>query len=356
MPTEIIELTGSPQAMGRQHARSCPDAARAMVRARVDLALSTIRKVDPGIDLQRCLAVALTHLPVQERWAPQVHAEFMALAEGLDLDPAELLIGNGYTDYTDVLRADLAEGAGCTSFIATGQTTADGLTYVGQTWDMHAFAEQHMRIFRRRPERGPGWVTLTTAGCLSLIGLSEAGIAVGNTNLVPTDARPGAMYLTMIHQALRAEEPLAARAAITEAPRASGHYYYLADAEGRAWGIETTATRHTTLEVPGGLLVHANHYHDAGLVELSREPAGENTRAREDLLDGFLRPKLGVLTVEDLMAGLQLAEGPHPVCRPRPEDPNVVNTCAAAIICPQRRTMWVAPGNPAETEFEAVCA
>ncbi len=354
MPTPIIELAGRPEDMGRQHALSCPDAARAMVQARMDLALTTIREVDPDADRARCLEVAAAHLPVQERWAPEVHAEFMALAEGLDLDPAELLIGNGYTDYIDVLRAEVTEGAGCTSFIATGEATADGLTYVGQTWDMNAFAEPHMRVFRRRPERGPGSVTLTTAGCLSLIGLSEAGLAIGNTNVAPTDARPGAMYLAMIHQALRSEGPLAARAAITESPRASGHYYYLADADGRASGIETTRARHVALDLPGGLLVHTNHYHDAGLAELSREAAGENSLAREQLLDGFLRPRVGGLTLEDMIAGLRLDEGPHPVCRARPDDPNAVTTCGAAIMCPQRGTMWVATGHPAEVEFEKI--
>lgn len=356
MPAEIIELTGSPEAMGRQHARTCPDAARAMVQARVDLALQGMAEAGVEPDRHRCLRLAAAHLPVQERWAPEVHAEFMALAEGLEVSPAELLIGNGYTDFIDVLRAEVAEGAGCTSFIATGQATADGLTYVGQSWDMHVFAEPHMRVFRRRPERGPGWVTLTTAGCLSLIGLSEAGIAVGNTNVVPTDAKPGAMYLAMIHQALRAGEPLAARAAITDAPRASGHYYYLADAEGHAWGIETTGTRHAQLAVPDGLLVHANHYHDPDLAQLSRAPAGENTRAREELLDGFLRPKLGALTLEDMITGLRLDEGPHPICRPPNDDPTGFTTCAAAVICPQRRTIWLAPGNPGRTEFEALYA
>ena len=109
-------------------------------------------------------------------------------------------------------------GEGCTSFIATAQATADGLTYVGQTWDMHAFAEPHMRVFRRTPDEGPAWVTLTTAGCLSLIGLSDRQIAVGNTNVAPVDARPGVIYLAMIHEALRSPDYATARAAIAWAP------------------------------------------------------------------------------------------------------------------------------------------
>lgn len=354
MPLEVIVVKGTPQAIGHEHARACAEVGRAMIQARLQLALQAMAEAGMTPDRDRCLRVAEAHLAVQGQWAPRVQAEFMALAEGLQVSPAELLIGNGYTDYIDVLRADLRGGVGCTSFIATGQATADGFTYVGQTWDMHAFAEQYLRVFRLRPERGPGWVTLTTAGCLSLIGLNEAGIAVGNTNLVPNDARPGAIYLALIHRALQSETSAAACAAITEAPRASGHYYYLADAAGRAWGIETTATRHAAVELAEGLLVHANHYRDPELIALVGERAGENTRAREELLDGFLRPRAGRLTLEDMMAGLRLTEGPHPVCRPRPADPKAVSTCAAAIMCPQRRTIWIAAGHPAEAEFEAL--
>ncbi len=353
MGIEIIELGGAPAEMARGHAEACYDSARAMVRARCDLALRRGREVDETLTMERCLRLAAEHLPTHERYSPAVYAELMALAEALEVGADELLIGNGFTDYIDVLRGGPA-GEGCTSFIATGEATADGLTYVGQTWDMNAFAEPHMRVFRREPADGPAWVTLTTSGCLSLIGLSERQIAVGNTNVAPTDARPGVIYLAMIHEALRAPDYAGARAAIAWAPRASGHYYYVAAESGSATGLETTATRHTALPMPDGLLVHANHYHDAELAGLAREPSSINSLAREALLDGFLRERAGDLTLEHFIEGLRLDEGEHPVCRAPVDDPDAVTTCAAAIICPQRRAMWIAPGNPATTEFEEV--
>jgi len=353
MPIEIIELSGSPQEMGRQHAEQVGDAGLAMVRGRCDLALSKAREKDESVDMSRCLSIAAEHLPAHERYSPKVYAEFKALAEGLGVGEGELLIGNGYTDYIDVLMLALDEGAGCTSFIATGEATADGLTYVGQTWDMHAFAEPYMRLFRRQPDEGPAWLTLTTAGCLSLIGLSENGIAIGNTNVAPTDARPGVMYLAMIHQALRSPDFDSTRAAITDAPRASGHYYYLAGPDGSAVGLETTAARHEELPTEHGLLVHANHYHDSALAELSRQAASENSQAREMAVHGYLWPRIGRVQLEDLMACLRLHQGAHPVCRP-PAEPEEATTCAAAIICPQRRTMWVAIANPGTVEFEEV--
>ena len=353
MRIDIIELSGTPAEMGRQHAEQAHEAGLAMVRARCDLALSKAREKDETADMSRCLSLAAEHLPAHEQYSPEVYAEFRALAEGLGVGEDELLIGNGYTDYIDVLMLSLDEGAGCTSFIATGEATADGLTYVGQTWDMQAFAEPCMRLFRRRPDDGPAWLTLTTAGCLSLIGLSESGVAIGNTNVSPTDARPGVMYLAMIHQALRSPDFESAQAAITEAPRASGHYYYLGGPDGSAVGIETTATRHARVPIDGGLLVHANHYHDPDLAEMSRQPASENSFARELTLDGFLRPHLGELDLDAFIEGLSLRQGAHPVCRP-PAEPNEATTCAAAVMCPEQRKMWVATANPRTTEFEEI--
>ncbi|MGI5818478.1 MAG: C45 family autoproteolytic acyltransferase/hydrolase [Armatimonadota bacterium] len=350
---EIITLTGTPEEMARQHAEACYDSAREMIRARCDLALRRGRETREMLTMDRCLQTAAEHLPAHEDYSPAVYAEFIALADALDVGADELLIGNGYTDYIDVLQGELADEE-CTSFIATGAATADGFTYVGQTWDMHAFAEPHMRVFRREPEDGPAWVTLTTSGCLSLIGLSEAQIAVGNTNVAPRDALPGVIYLAMIHEALRSPDYASARAAIEWAPRASGHYYYVASISGSVTGIETTATLHTALPMPEGLLVHANHYHDGELAELSRNEAGENSIAREGMLDGYLRERVGELTLEHFIEGLRLSEGRHPVCRPPTDDPDAGTTCAAAIICPELRKAWLAPGNPATTDFEEV--
>ncbi|MBD3293712.1 MAG: hypothetical protein GF393_12365 [Armatimonadia bacterium] len=126
---------------------------------------------------------------------------------------------------------------------------------------------------------------------------------------------------------------------------------------GSVTGIETTATRHTALPMPDGLLVHANHYQDAELGEFEEpldKQATENSMAREALLDGFLRERVGELTPEDLVKGLRLDEGEHPVCRAPVDDPDEITTCAAAIMCPELRKMWIAGGNPAEAPFEEV--
>ncbi|MCZ7600597.1 MAG: hypothetical protein M5U09_26690, partial [Gammaproteobacteria bacterium] len=111
------------------------------------------------------------------------------------------MAGNGYTDIRDaVVQRPSMEG--CTTFTALADDTADGAVWCGQTWDMNLAMLPFVYVLRREPERGPATVGVTTTGCLSLIGVNDEGIAVGNSNITPLDARPGVMYLAMIHHAL----------------------------------------------------------------------------------------------------------------------------------------------------------
>ena len=101
--------------------------------------------------------------------------------------------------------------------------------------------------------------TLTTAGCLSLSGMNEDGLCVGTTNVRGTDAGAGVGYLSIIHKALSSDSHDAAVSCVTEAPRASGHFYYIADAEGQATALECTGTRLHQERVEQGVYVHCNH-------------------------------------------------------------------------------------------------
>src|SRR5690606_38120980 len=96
-------------------------------------------------------------------------------------------------------------------------------------------------------------------GCLTLIGINSEGIAVGNTNLQARDARPGLQYLSVLHRAIRSRTFDEAVTAVRDAPRAAAHYYYIADANGRAVGLECSAAQSVPLSPRDELLVHCNH-------------------------------------------------------------------------------------------------
>ena len=352
MSLRMITLAGTPLEMGRQHGEQLPREGREMITTRLRLASEAAQKVAPRFDEARRLALADECVPYLRQYSPAVYEEFMGMAEALELSPAELVIGNGWTDFSDLLSRRTREALHeCTSVALFGEMTADGRTYVAQTWDMNVTAGPYMVLVRREPEDGPVSLSLTTAGCLSLIGINEAGIAVGNTNLAPCDARAGVFYLALIHEALAQTDFGRAVDCITRARRLSGHYYYLGGPEGQFCGIETTGERHQVVQPERRYYAHTNHYLERGLMD-GPATAGGNSQGRLARMTALAEGLEGGVTVEDMGGLLRDHEGEHPICR-HCDEPTGAATLGAAVMCPQARTIWAVAGNPCEGDFEA---
>ena len=351
MAFTVIDLEGEPYDMGYSFGQQTEEGTHGLAEERCRLSEKRASEAGRRVSYEDMMRLAAACLTIQKRALPDVHREFMGIADGARIPPEELLIGNGYTDFRDALVVGTASGLGCTSFVATRPATGDGNTYAGQTWDMDASAERFVLAVRRKPRGKPRTISLTTAGCLSLIGMNEVGLTVGNNNLEPRDARPGAIYLAMIHDALGRRTLDEARSAVLDAPRASGHHYYLADENGRVAGIETTAERHAELEPNGGIYVHANHFEAEELQPLAQAPPGENTLHRRRRMEELLSQASGQIGPEMLQEFLADGEGGEELSICRHGD---VRTCAAAVMCPQTRALWFCLGPPDEGEFEVI--
>lgn len=351
MPLRIIELAGTPHDMGYAHGQQLASEVHALAEERQRLCEKELGEAGISVSRADVLGLAKQHLDIQAEHAASVHSEFCGIADGARIPAEELLIGNGYTDFRDVLKLNASPPHECTSFLVKPSASADGCTYLGQTWDMHASAEPLVVVFRRQPKDGPQSITLTTAGCLSLVGVNENGLALGNNNLVPTDARPGVIYLAMIHDFLSQRSFERAKAAITDAPRASGHNYYLADASGQALDVETTAERHVEIDPPAGTYAHANHYEAEALKGLQMDAPGKSSLARKERLSALLSDAEGAIDVARLHECLSDTCGGEEtgICRH-----GEVRSCAAAVMCPQRREVWACQGPPDVNELARI--
>src|SRR5881296_3518073 len=106
-----LVLEGTPYAMGLAHGRALREEIHALAEERLRLSLQRAAEVGRPATRAAALGLAREFLPLQERWSPAVHAEFRGIAEGAAIAPELLLIGNGYTDFVDVLlRTPLASG------------------------------------------------------------------------------------------------------------------------------------------------------------------------------------------------------------------------------------------------------
>jgi len=350
----IAELSGSPRHMGREHGEQFRQAIHEFAERRREVCAKQAERAgwpDPSADVLRFCRSTLRH---HERYSPPTYEEFRGIAEGADIAPDRLMICNGLTDIIDVFRTAPTgpKGMGeCTAWLAAPEATAEGFVLAGQTWDMHPWAEQYVVAFRRRPKDGPASLTLSTAGCLSLVGLNEAGIAVGNNNLIPTDARPGVMYLAIVHHVLAQRSLAAAVNAIVSAPRLSGHNYYLAGPEGEIVDIETTATRSDVLTPASAIYAHANHFLAPELAELEATPASHSSLYRLDRIQHLLHDLSGDITPEAMMRVLadETGQGDCRICRTDPSDHG--RTCAAVVMSPQQGRLWATKGPPSKHDF-----
>ena len=158
--------------------------------------------------------------------------ELEGIARGADLSVAQVIALNGLTDYWDAFAWGDPEEAfgGCTALLVPPERSATGRSLCGQTWDLATDNQPFVLLVERRPTIGPATLSLTCAGCLSIVGLNDEGLAVGTTNLRTPDARPGVAYTLLLHRALREHSAVNACNAIASAERAGAHFYFFADA------------------------------------------------------------------------------------------------------------------------------
>ena len=349
MPIRIVDLAGTPREMGRQFGEELREESRAMVETRLVLATQAAGRLDPSRDRRWCLNLAAEAVPALEAYSPPVYEEFAGIADATGLSLPELVIGNGWTDFKDLLDARGASH-NCTSFAVGAPLTADGHTYLAQTWDMNVTAAPYIVAVRRRPSDGPRTLSLTTAGCLSLIGMNEHGVALGNTNLVPTDARPGVFYLALIHEALRQQDLAGAVAAITRGPRMSGHYYHLGDGTDEFAGLETTGTRHARVGLQDGRYVHTNHYLTEELLgSAPMVPPSASSAARQRRCSELVAKLPSGVTVTELSQIMGDHEGVNCICR-HIEPGAEWASLAAAAMAPATRQMRVWAGTPCQND------
>lgn len=352
---EILTFSGTPRHIGRAFGESCRDEIAELYARRRNNAIA--RALEDGgrnvheqdlLDLaQHCFRLT------RDRYDPSGADELHGIAEGSNLSVAQIVAMNGLTDLRDVLSwppdddpKHPARPEGCTSFVARCQPLL-----CGQTWDLATDNLPFMRLVVRKPSDGPPTWSMTTVGCLSLIGMNEAGICIGNTNLLCTDSRPGVMYLSIIHKALRQHQIDDAVTCVTGAPRAGAHYYYLADPNGRAVGIECTAQRHQVRPVKRGQLrIQTNHCQVAAHQDVeAREPGPSTTMRLERMTRLLSRERLDVPSVQRAMA--DTLGGANAICV---DDVDGYNTNGAAIMMPSERRMWVVHGNPRPHGWVAV--
>jgi isopenicillin-N N-acyltransferase-like protein len=367
----IIEVEGTPEAMGRAYGAACGERVREFVAqrqraAKVYLRERGIRDQDAILDLgRRCLEQL-------KLWDHEAWVEHHATAQGAGLDAAELYAAANYTDIRDIITypedreamtgktrrvhaprragGGKVDGEGCTAVLVPGKASASGEVIGAQTWDLNPTDIDYVVAVRRRPAAGPRTWSITCAGCPSLIGMNDAGLAVGTTNIKTRGSRVGIPYLSLLHRAIRSATRAAARNAIEGAARAAAHTYWFADAEG-VEDIECTADRCVRRGAQGAM-ARTNHCLDDDNRAREGEKPTSSSIARLARATGAVAG--GAQSVDSLRRLFaDRADGVDSINR-FTEDNQGTSTNACVVAIPARRELHACRGSSDRGEWVAL--
>lgn len=355
-PIRVLDVAGSPEAIGHAHGSAFADEIRVYTDDRVALVASGLWSGGP-IDRADVLDIASSMLPAHEAFDVDLYAEMVSMAAAAGITPAEAIVVGGFTDFVDTVRAVVGGEApasvvedDCTATIVP-DGRANGAGFLAQTWDMHDTATDHVLLLRLQPDDAPHAVVFTTTGCLGQIGMNSAGVAVGINNLTGLDGTRGVAWTSVVRGMLKTTTADEALQVLLDADLAGAHNFLIFDEHGVGYNVEAMPSARPVEKLVDHPIVHTNHAVDplALAVHAEKHPIQQDSstrrleRGRELLADG-------VVDVDRLMA---MTRDEEAICQVSIE-PFHVESSGAAIMRPRGREFWACWGRPAENEYERI--
>jgi isopenicillin-N N-acyltransferase-like protein len=291
--------------------------------------------------------------------------EIVGIAEGAEVDEADVLAINVRTEVLSAARARAAmaavnAGHECSAFGVLPSRTSNGHTLMAQNWDFFTQAADSTIVLEVHQDEGPHFVTVVEAGLLAKVGMNSSGVAV-LTNALVTEADRGEIgvpYHILLRGILDSETVSDALRVVLSRKRASSANFILGHADGSIINFESAPgdyTRVFALYPQDGLVLHTNHFasprfdgrdvslwslpHSPFRLERLREVLSEQTSISVDVARGALSDHVN-----------------YPMgicCHPdvRVADIEKGGTLASIIMDLTDRRMWVADGNPCQSEY-----
>jgi isopenicillin-N N-acyltransferase-like protein len=286
----------------RELGRAVGEAAREQVRASVEFFRAEFPTMTHGrLTFDEAERAAGAYAQQAGRRLPQYLDELEGLAEGSGVSLSRLLVLNCSEEFTAEEPASIAgrrsphSGDHCTAVAVV----SGGRHIVGHNMDWYTIDAANNVLFDLTVPDGTRLLGLAGAPYLPMLGMNSHGVSSVSNSVHSTDNRIGVPNAFVRRSTLEARTLEEARDRALLPARARGTNNFLADAGGRLWDVETSATAHATADhSAAGFMAHSNHY------------AAPEMRAYEGYTGGESEVRLA--TAERLLAA-GLASGEEPV-------------------------------------------
>ena len=361
-----ITVAGNPTAMGQ----AIGEAARDEIRGFVGIALE---RVDKTLAVSRATAmrVASQCVPLAESYAPDMMAELRgtAGAAGVSIDDLMLL------QVHNQLQPDA--GNGCTAVSASRSVTAGGSSLIGQNWDNDPALDPFTIVLTRRGEGRqdacgtggegrqdacgtgegtPATMSVTQAGLIGYIGISDAGMGLCLNTLPAPGREIGVPHYFIVRAISEAASLDDAVREVSRARRAIPANVLLATPQGPADLEITIDDLHVLRDDGSGIVTHTNHCLHPDLAAVNdRFPELIQSRPRKDRVDRLLQAGSDPLGAERLKTILADHDNhPRSICRHANDDAGTGfwKTVFSVIMEPDAGLMHLARGNPCDAPYE----
>jgi isopenicillin-N N-acyltransferase-like protein len=258
----VVTTSGSPYERGVQYGTQARERVQRSISAYADLFAHVA-----GWDWRRATAEGSRFRPAIEDFAPEYVEELAGIANGAEVDRADVLAINVRTEILNAARVKTALSAPipteCTAFASV---SPDGRVLAGQNWDWVPFARDTLIVLQAEPDEGPAFVTGVEAGLLAKFGVNSAGLAVITNALACGEDRGevGVPYHVMLRALLECGTTAEAVAVLGKPTRASSANYLIADVAGSIVDVEARPGGGESLHFmepdDRGVMLHTNHF------------------------------------------------------------------------------------------------
>lgn len=370
LPYPYFDVRGSYREIGRQVGEGARD--------RVTASVAYYQEIYEGLAgmtlAEGTLQAQAAYLTPARAFSPELLEQLEGLAEGAGVPFADLFLLNCGEEFTcppeleaadNAVAGGDAAGAGSDAASAAGSAPREHCTSLAiMTGGRHIAAHnedwyvgdaENMVLVRATLPGGRRYLSLTCAAYLPFTGITSSGTACSANTVYATDYRSsGVPNQFIVASLLLCPDLESAKARITRAERGRGSNHLLADAGGRIWNMETSATAWAMTE-GDDFYAHTNHYVAPEMHRYEGSPwQGSRkrlARARELLQAGILAGADPVKLATEVLR--DHANDVSSICgHPDPSEPEAERTLTTASMVwdLDERLAHVCAGPPCENE------
>ena len=344
---QFVKMSGSPYERGLSYGRQAAERIHKVIEE-----YRVLFDKEAHMDWETAYKKAAVYEEPIRAYRPDLIEEMKGIADGAGLDFQTVLLLNSRSE---VMFAQVEEDA-CSVIGVPPEASADGKTYLAQTWDWWSMGKGTTVVLEIEQPPFEKCFVITEAGLVGGKGLNAAGVGVSLNALSVRRGKVGVPLHVLLRGALSQKTLPKSIDAVAKAKRAGAGCIGLVSGDGLVVAVEAAPNDIDILLCDGHPLCHTNHWISPLLLAGSeaKRYSFTSTYTRLDRIRRLTRPLDGKLTPENLLEVLSDHAGcPDSVCRHDDMSLPVYHrhtSLWAMVLDVKDRTLWLTEGSPCETK------